>query len=139
MNESNLLFRALHANAIYSTAAGATMAIGAAALDDWSGVPAWLLVAIGVGLIGFAASLVFGARRPNLIVDTGRTAVAGDIGWIVGAIVVIAATTWLTTAGEVTLALISIPVAIFAVTQWQGLRRMGGVEPGRMAAPTTLR
>ena len=124
MNDSNLLSRALHANALYSTLTGATMAIGAAALDDWSGVPAWLLVAIGIGLIGFAASLVFGARRSNLIVDTGRTAVAGDIGWIVGAIVIIAATSWLTTAGEVTLAIISVPVAVFAAAQWQGLSNL---------------
>ena len=124
MNDSNLLSRALHANALYSTLAGATMAVAATALDDWSGVPAWLLVAIGVGLIGFAASLVFGARRPNLIVDVGRTAVAGDLGWIVGAIVVIAATSWLTTEGEVTLAIISIPVAIFAAAQWQGLKNL---------------
>ncbi len=134
MNDSNLLSRALHANALYSTVSGATMAIGAAALDDWAGVPAWLLVALGVGLIGFAASLIVGARRPSVLVDTGRTAVAGDIGWIVGAIVVIAATSWLTTAGEVTLALISIPVAAFAALQWRGLRELiGTIEPATTA------
>lgn len=135
MKDSNLLSRALHANAVYSTLSGATMAVGAVALDDWSGVPAWLLVAIGVGLIGFAVSLVFGARRPKLLVDTGRTAVAGDIGWIVGAVVVIAATSWLTTAGEVTLALISVPVAIFAAAQWQGLRNLAPTVTNDSARP----
>ena len=77
MSTTPLLTKALRANAGYSALSGAAIAVGAAALDDWSGVPAWLLVLLGVGLIGFAVSLVVGAGREQLLVDTGRSAVAG--------------------------------------------------------------
>ena len=125
MNDSNLLVRALRANAAYSIVSGSTIAIGAAALDDWTGVPAWLLVAVGVGLIGFAVALLVGAGRPSLLVDVGRTAVLGDVAWLIGVAALVLATDWLTTGGEVTLVLISIPVAAFAAAQWLGLRRLG--------------
>lgn len=124
---SSTLARALRANAVFSTASGVGLAVASPAIDEWSGVPLWLLVAVGVGLLGYAAVLLVGSRRADLVVATGRSAVAGDIGWCVGAAVLIAATSWLTTPGELALAGLSIPVAVLAAWQWHGLRV---VDPG---------
>ncbi len=116
----------LYENVAFSIASGLVFALGASRLDTWAGVNTWLLVALGVGLIGYADLLFLGARRDDTLVMTGRSAVIGDLGWIAGAIAIIAATDWLTRNGEIALAVISIPVAILAAGQYVGLRRIEG-------------
>ena len=124
MNERSLLPTVVAANAAFSAATGVLTAVGAPFLDDRVGAPALVLVALGVGLVGHAGVLVAGARRPARWRDIGRFAVAADLAWCAGAIAVIAATSRLTRSGEVALAAISVPVAVFADLQIVGLRRL---------------
>lgn len=125
---NSFLARVLRGNAVFSAVSGIVLVLGALRLDDRWGVPDWLLALVGVGLVIYAAALVVGAGRDDLLVSTGWSAVVGDIGWCGAAVGVIAATDWLTTEGEIALGLVSIPVAVFAVEQWIGLRRLTAAE-----------
>lgn len=123
----------LRANAAYCIVCGVAMAIGAAALAEWSGAPVGVLVTLGIGLVGYGvAVVVVVASRSGPLVDIGRVAVIGDIGWLAVTALVIVATGWLTDAGEIALAVISVPVAVFAVAQTIGLRRHAR-SPGHRA------
>lgn len=121
---AQLLRSVLRENALFSATSGAILAAGAPKLDTWLGLNAWILVALGVGLVAYAVALWKGTNDNATLRLTGRTAVAGDAGWIVGAFAIIAGTSWLTDNGEIVLAIVSLPVALFLVGQAVGLRRM---------------
>lgn len=114
---------AMTENAVFSAASGVVLAAGAAALDTWFGVPAWLLVLVGLGLVGYAADLVWFTRSPHRLALGGRVAVAADAAWVFGAAVLLLGfPETLTTQGNVALAVVTVVVAAFAVAQWRGLR-----------------
>ena len=120
----SLLRSILRENAVFSILSGAVLTAGSPGLDSWLGVHAIVLLIAGVGLIGYGASVWFGASRAATVVETGKVAVAGDVGWILAAVVLIAATSVLTRNGELALAIVSVPVALFAIGQVIGLRRL---------------
>jgi hypothetical protein len=121
---NSLLSRALVENALFSGATGLGLVIGARWLDGWLGLNAWLLAAVGVGLLVYAADLAWLSRSEPWLIPGGRLAVVADIGWIIAAVALIAFTAVLTTPGELALALVSLVVAGFATAQWIGLRRL---------------
>lgn len=119
-----LLRMILRENAAFSVLSGAVLAGGSFALDSWLGVHwAWPL-AIGLGLLAYGPMLWIGSSRPQDLVTTGRLAVAGDIGWVAASIVIVAATDWLTSNGDLALLAVTAIVAIFAIGQAIGLRRL---------------
>ena len=122
--DTKLLRTVLRENATFCMASGAVLAAGSAALDNWVGVRWWILLLLGLGLIAYAPSLWIGAGRPKLLRQTGLVAIAGDVGWIVGAVVIVAATDWLTRNGEIALIAVTALVASFAIGQAVGLRRL---------------
>ena len=120
-----LLSRALTENAWFSGIAGMVLIAGAAlGLDGWLGVEAWLLAALGVGLVIYAIDLLLVARSPRWIVQGAKAAVLADIAWVVIAAALIGFTAVLSTQGEVALAIVSLVVAGFAAAQWVGLRKL---------------
>lgn len=119
-----LLQTALRENAAFCASSGGAMALGAIWLDEWAGVHAGILAALGIGLVLYAAALARLAGQLHTLVETGRVAVAGDVSWLVGAAVVIAGTDVLTGRAEVALGLLSVVVACFAVGQVIGLGRL---------------
>lgn len=119
-----LLRGVLRENAIFSIVSGSVLAVGASRLDSWLGLNTWLLVALGVALIVYGDVIWFGSSRDHTLARTGEAAIVGDIGWVVAAVVIIAATSVLTRNGEIVLALASIPVAGFALGQYVGLSRL---------------
>lgn len=124
-----LLGRAMTENGLFSGTAGIVMVIGAAfGLGGWLGINAWLLAALGAGLVVFAADLLWLARSPRLIVAGGRAAVLGDVAWVIAAGALIAFSAVLTRQGEFALSIVSIAVAGFAAAQWLGLRRLRSAE-----------
>ena len=114
----------LRENAAFSMLSGTVLAVGSAALDDWIGLHWWILAPLGIGLMAFAAAVWFGAGRAELLRPTAQLAIAGDLGWIVGAVVIVVATDWLTRNGEVALLAVTALVACFAIGQAIGLRRL---------------
>ncbi len=125
-NEHNpsLLSKAMKENAIFSGLAGLVLIVGASGLDGWLGVDAWLLAAIGLGLVVYAADLMWWSRSPRWLVNGGRMAVVADLGWVVAAAALIAFTAVLSSQGEVALALVSVVIAGLAAAQWLGLRKL---------------
>ena len=95
-NKPSLLSKAMKENAIFSGLAGLVLIVGASGLDGWLGVDAWLLAAIGLGLVVYAADLMWWSRSPRWLVTGGRMAVVADLGWVVAAAALIAFTAVLT-------------------------------------------
>lgn len=130
--DSRLLTTALRSNAAYSGGSGLALAVGAPALDGPFGVHAGILATVGVSLIGYAAAIIVALRSERLVRPMGFAAVAGDVGWCVAALVLILVTSALTATGEIALAVISIPVAGFAIAQAEGLLN---TRPNRRSTP----
>lgn len=123
--QRTLLGRAMMENALFSSLSGITLAIGAPGLDSWLGVDAWVLQATGVGLMVFAIGLVTSARSLRWLRRGGTMAVSADVLWVIGAVALIAFTDVLTSAGEITLSVVTAVVAMLGVTQAVGLARFG--------------
>jgi hypothetical protein len=96
---------------------------GASPLSRWLGVPTWLSVAVGVGLLPFALSVIAVARDPKP--QAARMVIFADLAWVIGAaVVLIGFPRTMSTAGLWSLGLVSVAVADFAVFQTIGLRRI---------------
>ena len=132
------LATALSWNAIFSGVNGLVLTGAAAPLSRIVDVPTWLLVALGLGLVGFAAAILWVLASPARLRTGGRIIVVADLGWVVGAAVLLIATPdLLTAAGRTALTAVSSVVAVLAVAQVRGLRRSGRKVNG--ASPITLR
>lgn len=120
---SRLLPTTLIANAASSAMTGVALVAGAAPLSGWLGIPAWLSIAVGIGLLAFAVSVAFVARNPRP--TAVRQVIAADVAWVVGAAVVIVGFPGsMSTAGLWALGIVTVAVADFAIFQTAGLRRM---------------
>lgn len=130
-----LLRRALRGNALFSTVSGLALAAGAFAIGPRIGVePSWIVLLVGLGLLPFAFDLFTNAARQRVDLARAKTAIAGDVAWVVGSIAVILIDpTGLTTAGVVTIAIVAAVVADFAMLQWLGLRRAAAAYAGDVA------
>jgi hypothetical protein len=112
----------LRANYLFSTVTGLGLVAASDPLESWSGVARWILVAVGIGLIPFAMFVKAVSRSldPRFV----RVVIAGDVGWVVGAaIVLVGFPDTMTSAGKWTLGLVSVVVADFALLQWFGLKK----------------
>lgn len=122
MSNTSLLTRTLKANAVFSAGSGLALAVFSVPLSDWLGIPAWIAVAVGVGLVGFSVIVYSIARNPKATVV--KQVIASDVAWVVGAVVLLVAfPDAMTTEGRWALGIVSLVVADFAVMQWLGLRR----------------
>ncbi len=120
-----LLRRTLAVNAAFSGLSGATMIVLFGPLDRFMGLGlSWLLIVIGVGLLGFAALIGLNLRRPQLNRAEAWLTVASDVAWVAGsAIVVFGFPDLLSTGGKWLVAIEAVAVADFALFQVLGLRR----------------
>ena len=117
-----MLRLALRANAAFSSLCALLFVFASNAISAWTGAPAPLLVALALGLLGFAALLVTTSRRrdPARMRSEARIHCAADLAWVVGSVPVIALG-WLTPAGSAALAGVSAVVFALAVAQWHGI------------------
>jgi hypothetical protein len=117
-----LLRRALQANATFSTISGIAFALGAKPIAHAIGLEPWpIMLAIGVGLLIFAAGLFRNASRENINRIEAVLTVAGDFAWVIGSGIVILLGI-LNTSGNWATAIIADIVLLFAILQWIGLR-----------------
>lgn len=122
---------ALRLNAGFSLLTGLIATIAAGWVADRLGIEqTWLVRTIGIGLLGFAAGLVFisGLSAPVVRTQALQISIA-DFGWVAATIVVIAAG-WLSTTGAIVMALIAVVVADFGLLQLWQRRRMGPITAG---------
>lgn len=120
-----LLAAALSSNAVFSAGCGLLLLSGAAVLTGPFGMPAWLLAVVGTGLIGFAGLVLWILADPLRLVPGGRAALAADVAWIAGAMLLLVGfPSVLTTTGSTALAAATGIVAVLAAGQAHGLRRI---------------
>ena len=120
-----LLRRTLAANAIFSAASGLAMIVLSGPLDRFMGLGlSWLLIVVGVGLLGFAVLMGLNLRRPQLNRAEAWLTVASDVSWVAAsAIILIGFPDLLSTGGKWLVGLVAVAVADFALFQYLGLRQ----------------
>ena len=119
-----LLHRSIAGNAAFSIASGLGLALFAMPLGDLAELPTWLLVVVGVGVALFGVSLAAPLRTGPATRELGAFAAAADVGWVVGAVILLAVPTAMSSSGRWLLAALTLVVAGFAVAELVGLRRM---------------
>jgi hypothetical protein len=116
----NLLTATLAANAAFSGLSGVVLTFAAVPLADWLGIPIWVSVVIGLGLLAFSVQVAATTRSPQ--VGAVRLVIAGDLAWVVSAIGLIV---WfpesMSDEGIFALGLVTVGVGVFATLQWLGL------------------
>lgn len=126
-----LLRRVLQANMVFSGLSGLLLAVDAGPLSRWLGIPAtWLLVVIGVGLLGFAWQLFQTAKQSPIDLRQATAILWMDIAWVVGSALLLF-TGWVafTTAGWWAVLLVADLVALFAILEYVGIKRMRAWQP----------
>lgn len=119
---SQTLTRTLAANAAFSAATGLAMLVAADPFARWLGIPFWLTVAVGAGLLPFAIVVGRVALRPRP--RAVKSVIVADAAWVVGAAaIIIGFPQSMSSAGLWALGLVTIAVADFALLQLIGLRR----------------
>ena len=125
-SKSSLLRRALQANAAFSGVSGIALTVAAGPLSTFLGLNAPLiLIAIGVMLIFYALSLIYDTRQEPINRRSAITAIALDTVWVVASeFVLLTGLVSFTPAGWWAVAFTADIVAVFAIVQFIGLRRM---------------
>lgn len=126
-DRSTLLRRALQGNAVFSSLSAIGSFAGAGWLSTHIGAPISVLIALGAGLLAYAAWLLFQATRPQLDRRAAWAAIIADELWVIASAVLVL-TGWpdLTTTGGWVVGIVALLVADFAVLQYVGLRRLRG-------------
>lgn len=117
----------LRADVAFSAACGVSFTVLSAGLAEWAGIPGWIVLGVGLLIVAHTGILVVGLLRPEFEDLVVRYAVVANLGWVVGAIVVLAAG-WLPEAPAGLFGLLSAIVGLFGVLQWRTLRK-GSVAP----------
>jgi len=122
-----LLRRAMQADAVVSGASGLFMTLLPGPLSALIGfAEADYLLAVGIGLIGYAGWLLFSARRPEVNVWAGRLVIFLNLLWAAASAVLLLTEPGLFNGlGQWLVGLVALVVADFALVQYIGLRRAG--------------
>lgn len=120
-----LLRRALRADAFATGLAGPVLVVGAPALDDVLGIPAGVLVVLGVLFVCWLAALWALAARPRPATHLAGVVIAANLAWVVASVGAIAGG-WLplTGPGTAVVGVLAAAVLVFADVQILGLRRL---------------
>lgn len=123
-DSDRLLRLALRGNASFSSFCGLISLIAAKPIAVEMGIPdpGWLY-GLGVQLLVFAAFLAWLSTRPRIAPAIAWGVVAADLAWVLGTLPLVAAD-WLTTSGVWIALGIAEAVALFAIIQALGVRRM---------------
>ena len=125
-DRSNLLRQALRGNGLFSALSGLIFLFGARPLATFMGLP-WPAALMGVGLVTilYAALLLWMTAQPAINRSFARATVVLDASWVIASVAILLAG-WppLTVAGKWTVALLAEVVAVFAILQAAGLRRL---------------
>ncbi|MFW6096501.1 MAG: hypothetical protein ACOC9Z_00405 [Chloroflexota bacterium] len=125
-----LLQRVMRANALFSAISGAILVFTAPALARLMGIPWPLALTItGVLLLAYGPALWTLAGRADKVAWPGWLAVILDVLWVAGSAgLVFGGWLPLTTAGIWIIVVLADIVAVFAVLQFIGIRRLAASE-----------
>lgn len=125
-----LLQRVMRGNAIFSATSGAVLILTAPALARMMGIPWPLALAVtGALLVAYAPILWALAERVGAVTWPGWLAVVLDVLWVAGSVaLVFGGLLPLTTAGIWIIIVLAEIVAMFALVQFIGIRRLVGSQ-----------
>jgi hypothetical protein len=133
-----LVASAVSYNALFSASSGVVLGVGAPLFSETIGLQTWILVTIGVGLVGFAGLLLWLLADGDRLARGAPFVILADVAWVLAAVVVLAGIpSLLAPAGQVGLAAVNVVVAVLATAQTVGLRRRGP-GPTTAASPVHL-
>ena len=122
---TRLLRRALNVNAWITTANAVAFLAGGHLLGPIFGVPSAVLWLLGAGFLAFGIHAGYVARKDTISRSEAIYFVAADAGYVVASVVVLLAYPGLLTGlGRLFFAAAADVVAILAVAEYAGLRRM---------------
>ena len=124
--QSQLLRYALRGNGLFSASSGLILVAAGPALSSFTGItPALALQIVGAVLLLYGAGLLWISTRAEIDRRVAWTAIILDVAWVAGSIMILLAG-WLplTVAGKWTVAVLADVVAVFAIVQYVGLRRL---------------
>jgi hypothetical protein len=123
-DRDRLLRRSLYLDAAASGALAVLLAAGGALLDGPLGIPAGVLVPVGLFLVAYAAGLWFLGSRAVVSRAAVEVVVAGNLLWVAASVLAAAAGWWSpTTLGTAVVLAQAAAVVGFAGLQVSGLRR----------------
>ena len=111
----------------FSAACGVSFTVLSGGLAEWAGVPGWVVLALGLAILCHVGILLVGVVKEDRQAVVTRYAVVANVGWVVGAVVVLV-TGLLPEAAAMLFGLLSGIVGLFGLLQWRTLGR------GRQAA-----
>lgn len=136
-DRQGLLRYSLTGNALFSVVSGLTFSLGSSAVASAIGLePAWILLVVGLGLLGFAANVAWLASRPSIPLAGAMTIVWGDLAWVVGTVPVVLAGV-LNGMGNTAAVIVADIVLAFALLQYLGIRRIRRQAVAATAAVAT--
>ena len=106
---------------VFSASCGAAFTLFASPLGRWAEVPPFVVLVVGLLILGHVGVLAVGAARPPLAGAVTRYAVVANLGWVAVAVVVLIAD-WLTGAAASVFAVLSAIVGLFGALQWRTMR-----------------
>lgn len=112
----------LRLDALSTAAIGLTAAIGARALDEPLGIPAGVLLGLGLALLGWAALAAYGSLGA-VRVGVGRVIGLGNAAWVAGSLLAAVLVHELTTLGTSVVVAQAVAVAALAALQLVTVRR----------------
>jgi hypothetical protein len=119
-----LLRKALLGNALFSALSGLTLLFAQKSVLRILGLFNRVsLVVLGVGLIIFAATLVFNARRQRVKTSDAWVAVLMDVAWVLASYVLIFVLPF-SMEGKWVIGVVAELVLLFAILQFMGIRRI---------------
>jgi hypothetical protein len=125
-SNSTLLRNALLGNSLFSGGSGLLSLVFSSLLSPLLGLTSpVILVILGIGLMLYAVILFRISRATQVSRNGVRLAVVLDVAWVLGSVVLLLSN-WLpfTDAGQWIIVIIADVVAVFAVLQFIGLRKM---------------
>lgn len=118
----NTLRNLMRGNAAFSVGSGLLLLGGSRLWSEPVGLPTWFLAASGIALAGYGSILAVLSRSRD-VRPGAKFATAMDLGWVLGAaVVLIVFPNALNGAGRLALLLVSLAVAGFAAGQLTALR-----------------
>ncbi|HEY6250902.1 MAG TPA: hypothetical protein VI685_13155 [Candidatus Angelobacter sp.] len=123
-DKQKLLRRALQGNALFSMISGVAILAMNRTLVDFLGLPGNASLAVlGIGLLAYAAWLLWTATRRQIKMVDAWIAVILDMAWVVGSYALLFAVQF-SSGGKWVMVAVAELVFLFGVMQWLGLRRI---------------
>ena len=126
-DRSTFLRRVLWGNAIFSTLCALIILLGLGPVTTFMGWPLqWPLLVLGLGLLPFAFFVASVARKTPFNTTLAWIVIEMDIAWVIGsaAILMIGWPASTTVGGQWAIGIVAEIVALFAILQYFGVRRL---------------